>query len=184
MIPSLILVNGPPGIGKSTLARRYVEDHPLALDLDIDVIRTSLGQWERVEESKLQARKLATAMARVHLADGHDVVVPQLVARTTFIDELGQLAYEAGARFCEVLVLDSKAAVLERFRDRRAALEAAGDSRHPQADIEPGQDEATLAATYDALLRISEQRPATRVVHTTAGRVDAAYLALRQALSR
>jgi hypothetical protein len=29
----LILFNGPPAAGKSTLARRYVDEHPLALNL-------------------------------------------------------------------------------------------------------------------------------------------------------
>jgi predicted kinase len=42
---SLILLNGPPSSGKSTLARRWVLGHPLALNLDIDVVRGLLGAW-------------------------------------------------------------------------------------------------------------------------------------------
>ncbi|MCW2832638.1 MAG: hypothetical protein JWN68_591 [Nocardioides sp.] len=42
----LIHLNGPPGIGKSTLARRYVADHPGVLNCDIDVLRTLIGGWE------------------------------------------------------------------------------------------------------------------------------------------
>ena len=33
-MPRLIVLNGSPGIGKSTLARRYVEEHPLTLCLE------------------------------------------------------------------------------------------------------------------------------------------------------
>jgi len=41
----MIVLNGPPGCGKSTLARMYAEDHPLALNLDIDRIRSLIGRW-------------------------------------------------------------------------------------------------------------------------------------------
>ena len=36
----LIVINGPPECGKSMLARRYTDEHPLALNLDIDVLRS------------------------------------------------------------------------------------------------------------------------------------------------
>ena len=42
----LILLNGPPGVGKSTLASRYAAQHPGALRCDIDVLRTMIGGWE------------------------------------------------------------------------------------------------------------------------------------------
>ena len=41
----LVLVNGPPGVGKSTLARRYAADHPLTLAVEIDVVRAMIGAW-------------------------------------------------------------------------------------------------------------------------------------------
>ncbi|MBA3302830.1 MAG: AAA family ATPase, partial [Acidimicrobiia bacterium] len=41
-MPRLILLNGPPGIGKSTLAQRFVDEHPLALNLDLDAVRAML----------------------------------------------------------------------------------------------------------------------------------------------
>jgi predicted kinase len=40
---ALILLNGPPASGKSTLATRLVAQRPLALNLDIDVVRGYLG---------------------------------------------------------------------------------------------------------------------------------------------
>jgi hypothetical protein len=36
---------GAPGIGRSTLAGRYVADHPGVLNCDIDVLRTLIGGW-------------------------------------------------------------------------------------------------------------------------------------------
>lgn len=41
----LVLINGAPASGKSTLAQMYVDEHPLTLALDIDVVRAMLGRW-------------------------------------------------------------------------------------------------------------------------------------------
>ncbi|MEE9417560.1 MAG: AAA family ATPase [Acidimicrobiales bacterium] len=41
----LVFLNGPPASGKSTLAARFVEQRPLALNLDVDVVRAMLGRW-------------------------------------------------------------------------------------------------------------------------------------------
>ena len=70
-MPRLIVVNGPPGCGKWVLARRYVDDHPPALNLDIDRVRELLGRWsDRKEEAGLLARELALSMARTTWTPG------------------------------------------------------------------------------------------------------------------
>jgi hypothetical protein len=59
-------------------------------------------------EAGLLARSIALADARAHLASGHDVVVPQLLARPAFIDQAAALASELKCRFYEIALLDSK----------------------------------------------------------------------------
>jgi adenylate kinase family enzyme len=54
-VPRLIHVNGPPGIGKSTIARLFVDDHPGTLNLDMDHVRRLIGDWR---EDFLQAGEL------------------------------------------------------------------------------------------------------------------------------
>jgi hypothetical protein len=80
-MPDLVLLNGPPASGKSTLAAAWIASRPLALALDIDLVRGQLGRWrDEPTASGLAARALALSMIHVHLRAGHDVVVPQLVA--------------------------------------------------------------------------------------------------------
>lgn len=100
---ALVLLNGPPGVGKSTLARRFVADHPLALALDIDVVRSMLGRWmDAPTDAGLAARALAMAMIRTHLAAGHDVVVPQFLGRVDFVVELAAVAASERVPFVEL----------------------------------------------------------------------------------
>ncbi|WBB79083.1 hypothetical protein O7606_23320 [Micromonospora sp. WMMD882] len=103
------MLNGPPACGKSTLARRYVEDHPLALDLDVDRIRDLIGGWrDHAGPAGLLARAVALAAARADLPNGHDVIVPQLLTRPGFIEQAERVAYEVGADFHEIVLMDSR----------------------------------------------------------------------------
>ena len=78
-MPILIHLNGPPGVGKSTLAQRYVDEHPGALNLEIDTVASLIGGWREDFFGVLAAaRNIAIAMAEAHLRTGCDVVMPQL----------------------------------------------------------------------------------------------------------
>ncbi|WP_326568235.1 AAA family ATPase [Amycolatopsis rhabdoformis] len=167
----LIVLNGPPAIGKSTLAARFAEDHPPALNLDIDRIRVLVGGWrERPRESGEAARALALAAARAHLTAGHDVVVPQLLARPDFLLQLENLAHETGAALHELVLWDSRDNVLNRFADRVPRPE-----HHETTAAEVGE-------FYDHLEAFLAERPRARVITTAAGHVDEAYRAVLAAL--
>jgi predicted kinase len=183
-VAELILLNGPPASGKSTLAQRYVDDHPLALNLDIDRIRSMLGRWaDHAFEAGLAARTLSLAAAATHLRAGHDVIIPQYLGRLAFIEQLDQLAVADGVRLHELVLLDSLANLLRRFVDRTAA---AAERAHVEADalLRASGGPAGLADMYDRLLDVIEQRPNTQVIPCDEGQPERTYRLLLDALDR
>lgn len=151
---ALLLLNGPPGIGKSTVARRLCSRHALSLCLDIDMLRRSLGQWmEHPQDSGALARELALAAAERHLCAGHRVVVPQFLGRRPFVERLEQLATDVGAPFDHVALMDDEASAGLRFLGRAYAPDAT--DQHREAAAMSGGEEG-FTEMYAALLGVLE----------------------------
>jgi predicted kinase len=177
---SLLLINGPPGVGKSTLGRLLVQEHPLALCLDIDLLRRSLGRWdEHPQQSGLLARDLAVAAARAHLMSGHAVVIPQFLGRLAFVERLELLAREVGVTFRHIALMDSRDNAMARFLARASAPDAREEHREASA-LAGG--EAGLGQMYDGLLSLLAARPEAVLVRSVEGDVEGTLLRLRQAL--
>ncbi|ACQ80346.1 conserved hypothetical protein [Beutenbergia cavernae DSM 12333] len=181
-MPRLILLNGAPAVGKSTLAARYAAHHPMSLALDIDRVRGMLGGWaDDPTAAGLLARELAVAMARTHLVAGHDVVVPQLLGRLEFIERLDALATEVDVTFLEVVVVAEREEAWHRFDARSAAPE---NREHVDAAtlVRRAGGDTAFHELYDRVRDAVAQRPATRVVESVADDVDATYAALERVL--
>lgn len=181
-MPRLIVLNGPPGVGKSTLAQRYVDDHPLALALDLDGLRRLLGRWQDdPNRAGLLARAMSLTLAREHLARGYDVVLPQYLGNPAFLQQAEAVAAETGAEFFEFVLTDNRDEIVRRFNERTARAE---NPRH----VEAGETVArlggndTLFAMCDRLLLITSARPKARVIACPEGALDAVYAAVLDAL--
>lgn len=175
-MPRLIHLNGPPAIGKSTLARRYADDHPGTLCCDVDVLRTLVGGWadDFVGAGGL-IRPAALGMIGGYLASGHDVVLPQLLSQVPELELFEAAALDAGAGFVEVVLMDSMASAVSRFEDR--AVRDTGDPWHRQVTsaVAAAGGRDALVATYERLERVLEQRPDAIVVTSIDGAVEATY---------
>lgn len=105
----LVLLGGPPGSGKSTVAARLAAELPRTVAVDVDVIKHGLDSWAPDPAAAgLEARDVALRRCRELLRAGMNVVVAQYLARTTFIEALAVLAADEAVGFVEiVLVLDA-----------------------------------------------------------------------------
>ena len=179
-MPTLLLLNGAPGAGKSTLARRWADTRPLSLVLDVDRLRALLGAWQDdVLAAGRRARRLAVAAAWAQLEEGGDVVVPQLLVRRELVEELDGLATAAGARLVEVVLTASAEDLADRLA-RRVATAVAGaagsrpDGADPWSALEDGPPTVErLRVLADAVEALVATRPATHRVASVPGDVDA-----------
>ncbi|GAA2349990.1 AAA family ATPase [Dactylosporangium salmoneum] len=178
----LVHLNGPPGIGKSTLSALYADRNPGTLNLDVDTLHHLVGGWQDEETDTWPVVwSLVRAMAATHLDGGRDVVLPQYHARVDEIATLEKLAREHGAGFREVVLLDDREAAIERF-NRRAQGSDDPWIRHHHRLVELGGGPVVLGTMYDNLTEVVRLRPGAVVVPSTAGAVQETYELLAEAL--
>jgi predicted kinase len=177
-VARLIHLNGPPGIGKSTLARRYADEHPGVLNCDVDVLRTLIGGWQAdFQAAGALIRPAALAMISAYLRQGRDVILPQLLVDPDELAQFDRCAQESDAEFVECMLMDAQPAAVERFHRR-------GDSgthdpwhAHVRTIVEQLGGDEFLARSHSGLQALIDQRPTIVVVPSAEGLVDDAYRA-------
>lgn len=172
----LIHLNGPPGIGKSTLARRYADSHPGVLDCDIDVLRSLIGGWkEDFAGAGALIRPAALAMIEAYLRNGRDVVLPQMLLDVGEVGRFESAAGSAGAGFVEIVLMDSVDATVERFHRRGESEPGDPWHREVRAQVAAEGGDELLRRSHAALERVVRARPGATVVWSAEGRPDATY---------
>lgn len=174
--PKLIMLAGFAGCGKSTLAERYIVDHPLALYVEGDEIITKLGQWRTNQTEAVKSKiALASGMAAIHLRTGYDVIIPYLPGGS-YDATYENVAKETDADFLEVFIEVEKEEAIRRLLARGTWGEA---GLPPITD----KDLPRIERLYDEMIETVAQRPRTIVIKSSEGDIDGAYTALVNAVS-
>jgi predicted kinase len=163
---SLVLLNGAPGCGKSTVARLLTRG-ATAVVVDPDDLRLAGAD-------AAGARAQALSSIAGHLGGGRTVVVPQLVARVDQLERFELVARAAGAGFVQVLLVDDADDPVGRYR-----RVTGGDGHPARADLDDDRLRSYLAGLDD----VRAARPGTHVVPTAEGDPGAAADAVLHALA-
>ncbi len=176
-MPRLIHLNGPSGIGKSTIAHAYAERHRGVLNLDTDRVVCLIGGWRETFFETFKAAQLLTlAMAETHLRTGHDVVMPQLATRLVDIEPFEAAAEKCGAEYREILLTAGKPVACRRFAERAANGDAATQGVDDVLRERGGT--AVVERIHDQLAAYLPQRPGCVVVPTDGCGADETYEAV------
>jgi hypothetical protein len=152
------------------LARRYADNHQGTLCLEVDALVGQVDGWrEDFSAAFLVARNHGVALAKRHLRDGQDVVVPQLV---TIFDEGNPFevaAAEVGAWFVEVALLVDLDEHTRRLREKEPAFDV-------EARIQSGLEASDLVVRIRGhLAEYLHGRPDTIRLDTTGLTIDQTY---------
>lgn len=177
-MPRLIHLNGPSGIGKSTIAQLYADRHPGVLNLDIDQVVSLIGGWQDNFWATLDAAcLLAVGMAETHLRTGRDVVLPQLMTKLAEVGSFEAACDRGGAEYREIALVADRQQALDRFAGRAASGDPA---RHRYIDriVERHGGTVLLERIHDDLTAYLRDRPACVVVPTDGRDPEQTYAAV------
>lgn len=115
----IIIINGPCGVGKSTVAAGIHSVLKLSLLLSMDDQRRLFSHYrEMPEESHIASLQLTADMLESALAMGRDVIIDKMLYDQEILDSYNEIASKYGAEVTEVILWAPKEMVLERASQR------------------------------------------------------------------
>jgi predicted kinase len=173
-VTRLLVINGPPGIGKTTVARVIANRRAPMLLLDVDHIRSLIVGWEAMpQEAGILARSMVADMASTYLRSGGDVVVSQAFGRLPGVEQLEAVAAAEGATLVHVVLMTDLDDARQRFVTRGGT--AVEDLQSADGSL------AGFDALYAGVTDVLAQRPDAIPIRPTLDDLDSTVLAVSRA---
>jgi predicted kinase len=117
--PKLIVLNGFAAAGKTTIARKYIAEHSMAMALEADAMVDNIGDWiNHEDEVRRLTFEMTKAMLRVYLPSGHDVILPYLITDANEAEAFASIAHECDADYYEIILHNERADAVARLLKR------------------------------------------------------------------
>jgi len=173
----LILINGFNASGKTTIAKKYIAEHSLALAVEADALVDNIGNWtNHRDEVRRLAFELVKAMIRAYLPSGHDVVLPYIVSDVAEVEQFESIARDCGATFYEFFLFNERADAIARLMQRGRWGEAS-------SPVISEQDRPLIEQAYANMEAALTKRPQTIRLALKGNDPDTTYQQLLQALN-
>jgi predicted kinase len=115
----LIIINGPSGVGKSTIAARLHKELQASILIDVDELRREIPEYrERREESLRLAYERTADIIEQELKEGHDIIIDKAISYSDTLDAFIDRGKKCGAEIYDFLLFADKATVQLRAGDR------------------------------------------------------------------
>lgn len=159
----LIILNGPSGVGKSTVAARLCSQIPASVLIDIDELRRTIPDYrEKREESLRLAHELAVNTIGNSLGGGHSVIVDKAISDSGTLDSFIELGKKHGAEVYEFILFTDKE-TLQRRADARGYRPGSLLTRERVGEM------------WEEANSLREQRPNAIVIDTTFLSIDETF---------
>jgi len=167
--PKLILLYGFASSGKTTLANKYIDSHPLSIAFEGDQIISMMGQWRDQEE---KARRIVfehtKSIVRNHLQAGCDVLLPYLLTNSGDAVVFSNIAKEFDIPLHELYLDIEREEAIKRLLTRGCW----GEVDSPQL-TENDMDEIT--GLYDTMEKAMKDRENITPIKSTEGEIEETY---------
>jgi predicted kinase len=168
-MPKLILLNGFASCGKTTLATKYINEHPLALSMEIDHIIHLIGQWKQNYQKAHECRlAIAESITKTHLLSGYDVILPFLLTDEKQAESYEKIAQEVGASFFEIMLDVKKEEAVSRLLKRGKWGE---EGLPPLTE----RDRPEIEKFYDKMARATSERPRMINIYPKENEINETY---------
>ena len=115
----LIIINGPCGVGKSTIAEKLHASMPLSYLLDIDAVSRNISHYREYREERWELNvAIAKATINAVLDLKRDIIVEKMIYAPETLDAYRKIGKEHGADVTEIILWAPKDVVMKRAEDR------------------------------------------------------------------